>query len=559
MQIIVNQEEYEKLIQENIELKHQVSELIKENTNLKNQISVLVNENIELKARLKEALDQIKLLSSKLWGTSSEKGNYEADIANEAEFLNDSNESIEEIEMEEIYYLRKKRNKSRNEKLEDFPVEVIEYYLDDDKLNCPNCEMGILHVMKKEIRRELYYVPGTFKVIEHVAFVYSCRNCCEYEENATIIKANTPNALIPKSIASATLVAYILYEKYVMASPLYRLEKHFDGLDIALSRQILASWVIKVANNHLVKIYSLMKEELLKKEVLYSDDTEIQVLKEPGRLAQTKSYMWVYSSFIEEEIIIFEYTETRARKHPEKFLKGFSGFLHVDGYQSYEKIENTKLVGCFAHARRKYLEAVQTLPKANRTSEVASVIGFKYCNELFKVENIILEKVTEEFGENYDRFDENIVQKIFEYRKELSQPVLDEFKNWLDSIQPIVVPKSLLGKAVNYSLNQWHKLEKFMLDGRLEISNNRSERIIKNLVIGRVNWLFADTPSGATSSAIIYSIVETAKANNLNVYQYLAYILEKLPNIDDKNVHKLFPWSKKLPNNLKLKSTVQNE
>lgn len=557
MKIIIEEAEYEILVQENIELKNQVRELIKENTALKNQISVLITENIELKTQLRDALEQIKLLMAEKWGKSKESIDLEKHTINEAEVLSDSSEGI--FEIEEIRYIRRKKKRSRNEKFEDIPVEIIEYYLSDDELDCPNCENGLLKIMKKEIKRELTYTPAKYKVIEHIIYVYSCRDCNEYEENATIIKATAPNTLIPKSIASATLVAYVIYEKYVMSTPIYRLEKHFIRNDLQLSRQVLASWIIKVANNHLIKIYELMKETLLKKEVLYSDDTGIQVLKESGRLAQTKSYMWVYISVIEEKIILFEYTRTRAREHPENFLKGFNGFIHVDGYAAYEKLLGVILIGCVAHARRKFVEAIRVLPKKQRTSEVAAVIGFKYCNKLFKIENKIIEKLDEEFGEDYNRFNKNVSEKVFELRKEFSQPVLDEFKSWLDSVEPIIAPESLLGKAVKYCLNQWHKLKGFMLDGRLELSNNRSERAIKNFVIGRKNWLFADTPSGATSSAIIYSIVETAKANNLNVYQYFAYILKELPNIEEKNVYHLLPWSNTLPDDVKIKSVIQNE
>jgi transposase len=255
--------------------------------------------------------------------------------------------------------------------------------------------------MSRDTRLEFVYKPAEFKVVEHVVIIYSCEYCNKYGENATIIKAPSKNALIPKSIASASLVAYILYEKYVMASPLYRIEKHFSGFDIMLSRQVMASWVIKVAQNHLIKIYNLMKEFLLKKEVIYSDDTEIQVLKEPGKLASSKSYMWFYITIIEEKICLLEYTETRARKHPKKFLNSFGGYVHVDGYASYEKIENIKLIGCFAHARRKFYEALKTLPKIKRTTKVASVIGFKYCNSLFKIENQITEEIIKEFGDDY--------------------------------------------------------------------------------------------------------------------------------------------------------------
>ena len=555
MYIMVKKEEYERLIRENAELKQQVKELIAENTALKNQISVLINENIELKAQLKNALEQIKLLTAQKWGKSSEKLNVEQNTFNEAEVLSDSSGELVEVEIEQISgYLRKKKKKSRKKKLECFPVEVIEYYLPEGECSCPNCNTGTLHIMKKEIRRELAYEPATFKVIEHVSHVYSCRNCNDYEENATIIKADSPTALIPKSIASASLVAYVLYEKYVMATPLYRLENHFEKDDIELSRQVLASWVIKVANNHLIKIYNFMKEILLKKDVLYSDDTEVRVLKEPGRKATTKSYMWVYISVMEENIFLFEYTETRARNNIEAFLKGFNGFIHVDGYVGYENILGAILVGCFAHARRKFMESIKVIPKENRTANVASVIGLNYCNELFKNERMIVEKIIHEFGEDFDRYDKNVVDRIFKLRKELSQPVLDKMKEWLDSIESKVVPNSYLGKAVTYCLNQWDKLIRFMCDGRLEISNNLSERTIKNFVIGRKNWLFSDTPSGAKASAIVYSIVETAKANNLNVYKYFKYILEKLPNISDDKISELLPWSDCLPEDIKVNS-----
>jgi transposase len=557
MKIIVDKAEYERLIQENIELKQQVSELIKENKALKDQISVLMNENIELKAQLQDALEQIKLLSNKLYGKSSEKTNLPDDIVNEAEALNDSNPDLEEPDYEKIIYLRNKKRKKRKKIFEDIPVEVIEYYLTND--DCPNCPEGKLHIMKKIVRCELLYTPAEFKVLKHLIAIYCCRNCNENEEHATIIKANSPPALIPKSVASASLVAYIMYEKYVMASPLNRIENHFNGYDIQLSRQVMASWVIKVANNHLVKIYDAMKAVILEKEIIFSDDTEIQVLKEEGRLATTKSYMWVYISVVEEKIYLFEYTKTRSREHPKSFLMGFSGFLQVDGYAGYEKIDGVTLIGCLSHGRRYYFDALTALPKAKRTKEVASVIGFNYYNQLFKIENKIIEKIVSEFGEDYDVNKREVHEKITEFREKLSQPILDDFKNWLDTIESTVAPKSLLGKAVTYSLNQWPKLTGFMLDGRLELSNNRSERTIRNFVTGRKNWLFADTPSGAISSAIIYSIAETAKANNLSVYKYFEYILKHLPNIQDKNVSKLLPWSKDLPDYIKIQSVKQNE
>jgi len=252
--------------------------------------------------------------------------------------------------------------------------------------------------------------------------------------------------------------------------------------------------------------------------------------------------MWLYRTGREgPPIILYDYQTTRAGKHPERFLKGFKGWLHVDGYAGYHKVANATLVGCWSHARREFDEALKALPENMKSQPGAAQEGLVYCNRLFAIERELAETTPAE------RYKE---------REQRSQPVLKEFHAWLKQTRPKVLPKSALGKALQYCLNQWDSLTSFMQDGRLEIDNNRSERSIKPFVIGRKNWLFSNTPNGAKASAMIYSLVETAKENALNVNSYLIWIFERLPNIDLQNnesLDSLMPWSPELPDNCKLK------
>lgn len=280
-----------------------------------------------------------------------------------------------------------------------------------------------------------------------------------------------------------------------------------------------------------------MHQLLLEKDILHADESTLQVLHEPGRPATSKSYLWLYRTGKEgPPIILYDYQETRSGKNAEKYLSGFKGYLQVDGYAGYHKVPNVKLVGCMAHARRKFDEALKVLPSSKRmTSGAVAIEGLQYCNQLYRIERDLKDLSP---AERYEK------------RLERSKPVLNAFLSWLKIQEQKVLPKSALGQAITYCLNQWDKLEAFLEDGRLEIDNNRSERSIKPFVIGRKNWLFSNTPRGARASAIVYSMVETAKENGLNPYYYLRYLFERLPNIDltDKNaLDKVLPWSKTLP------------
>jgi transposase len=279
-----------------------------------------------------------------------------------------------------------------------------------------------------------------------------------------------------------------------------------------------------------------MHELLVKKDVLHADETTLQVLHEAGRSAGQTSYMWMYRTGVEgPPMILYDYQTTRASKHPSRFLSGFKGYLHVDGYTGYHGLPHVQLVGCWAHARRKFDEALKALPATNLNASVVAKEGLNFCNQLFAIEREIKDLPYE------DRYD---------IRLERSRSVLDAFSVWLSTQQKRVLPKSAFGQAITYCRNQWDKLEAFLLDGRLEIDNNRSERSIKPFVIGRKNWLFANTSRGAKASAIIYSIIESAKENGLNPFPYLNYLFEQLPNVDTQDpdiIDRLLPWSTTLP------------
>jgi hypothetical protein len=325
-------------------------------------------------------------------------------------------------------------------------------------------------------------------------------------------------------------------QKYVQGMPLYRQEEQLARLGIELSRQTMANWILSAADKWLKPLYNRMHVLLLERDILYADETTLQVLHEPGRAAQTQSYLWLYrTGNIGPPIILYEYQTSRSSDHPKKFLFGFKGYLHVDGYAGYNGLPNVTLVGCWAHARRKFDEALKALPDTKRPAAVAAQEGLEFCNRLFAIERDLKDL------KPYERYLK---------RLERSRPVLDAFWAWLNQLSPQVLPKSALGQAVNYCLSQWDKLLAFLLDGRLEISNNRSERSIKPFVIGRKNWLFANTPRGAQASATIYSIVETAKENGLNPFRYLTYLFETLPNMDITEptvLDQVLPWSKSIP------------
>ena len=277
----------------------------------------------------------------------------------------------------------------------------------------------------------------------------------------------------------------------------------------------MSGWLLRVAEDWLEPIYNRLYEQLCRHEVLHADETTLQVLHEPGKKTQSKSYMWLYRTGgdAEHPIVLYEYQPDRKAKHAEVFLQGFQGFLHADGYEGYHKLpDGMTVVGCWTHLRRKFDEALKVLPEAARENSLA-LAGKRYCDRLFEHER---------------RFADLSPEKRQQERMRTSKPEMEAFFAWADSAGAI--PKSPVGKAVYYAQSQRKYLVRYLLDGRLEISNNRAERSIEPFVIGRKNWLFANTPTGARASAVLYSLVETAKENGLDPYKYLVLLLQTLPN-----------------------------
>jgi transposase len=495
---------------------------VKNNAVPTENVAELKGRIAELEALVKFYEEQFRLAKHRQFGASSEKSEYDQlSIFNEAEATADNN--IVEPELSEIVRRFRKRHRLPNDCLpENLPVEVIEHDLPSEEQECPECG-GRLHVMGREKRRELKIIPAKAVIVEHVRKVYACRDCEKDACGVPIRKAAMDEPVIKGGFASPESIAHIMTQKFVMGAPLYRQEQEWNRQGIMLSRQTMSNWLLAATEAWLEPVYDAFKELLcLCNDVLHADETTLQVLREPGKTPQSKSYMWLYrtSGDVRQPIVLYEYQPGRHAKHPQEFLKDFKGFLHTDGYDGYHKLpKEITVVGCWAHARRKFDEALKALPEADREGSEA-LRGKRYCDRLFELER---------------SFSGLSSAERLEQRQKLSRPLVDEFFAWLEVKSQKTPPKTGLGKAVFYALGQRAFLENYLLDGRLEISNNRAERSIKPFVISRKNFLFANTPRGARASAIIFSLIETAKENGLSPFKYLAYIFRNAPIWDIRN------------------------
>jgi len=472
-----------------------------------------------LKQQVAWLMEQLQLSRHRQFGASSEKSEYnQINLFNEAETTTDV--IVPEPDLTEIQRYYRKRTRLVNDSLpEELPIEVVEHELSIEDQVCPECNKA-LHVMGSTKRRELKIIPAKAVIVEHIRKVYACRGCEQNELRVPIRKAPMDEPVIKGSFASPEAIAHIMVQKFVMGAPLYRQEQDWKRNGIMLSRQTMSNWLIKATEDWLEPVYERLREVLLLRDVLHADETTLQVLREPGKTAQSKSYMWLYRTGgdVKHPIVLYEYQPDRRAKRPAEFLKEFKGYLHTDGYDVYHKLpEQITVVGCWAHARRKFDEALKALPEGDR--EGRNVLrGKRYCDKLFELERTFASLTPEE---------------RFAKRQELSRPVMVEFYTWVHALN--AAPKTGIGKAIYYALSQRKYLECYLLDGRLEISNNRAERSIKPFVIDRKNFLFANTPRGAKASAVMFSLIETAKESGLNPFEYLAYIFKHAPNCDIRN------------------------
>ena len=396
-------------------------------------------------------------------------------------------------------------------------VEVEVHALSEEERKCPVCGSEMKEI-GKEVVRSLEIIPAKFIVHEDHYMTYACKNCTGEETEAEIGKTQilkTPRipSVYPGSNCSPAAAAYLMTQKYVMGSPLYRMEMDFNRSGYPLSRQTMSNWMLHCSEVWLEPLYEELHRRLLLESIIHADETELQVLHEPGRKARTKSYMWLYRTgkYAEHPIILYEYQPGRGNCYPASFLKGFNGYLQTDGYSGYDNLDVTH-VGCMAHLKRKFHEAVTALPNGKKAG--AAVEGEAYCERLFQLESAFADLSPEEKKQK---------------RQELAKPVLDEFLAWGSS--RTAAKKSKLGEALTYLHNNSRQLSEYLNNGRLEISNNLAERSIKPFVIDRKNFLFANTPKGAASGAVTFSLIQTAIDNGLDPYRYLRYVFTEAPKM----------------------------
>ena len=431
---------------------------------MQGQISVL-EKQVEL---LTEAL---RLSRRKRFGASSERTSEDAMeqlslLFNEAEVYVDQAAKEDNGSVAVAAHKRHKKHEYTLDHLpENVPVEVVEHRLSEGELVCPKCGNTMTEI-GKEIRRRLKLEPPKVVVVEDWYYTYACQKCEKEDIETPVVKtAREPN-FIPGSFATPEAVADVMVQKFMMGSPLYRQENEFKRQGIPLKRQTMSNWMVWTSDRLLTPVYDQLHKELLTRDVLHTDETTLQVLHEPGKTAQSKSYMWLYrtSGDTDRPIVLYEYQPDRKQEHPKEFLTGFRGYLHTDGYFGYHNLpEGITVVGCWAHARRKFDEAMKSLPKGKAKNSSAAQ-GLAYCNLLFKIEEGLADLSPKE------RYDQRLEQ---------AKPVLDALLAWANT--RAAAPKSALGKALTYLKDQWPYLLNYLRDGRLELSNNRAERSITDL------------------------------------------------------------------------------
>jgi len=420
-------------------------------------------------------------------------------------------------------HTRKKHGGGRKPLPAHLPREEIVYPLPEEQKQCAcGC---MLTKIGDERSEQLDIIPARMKVLVHIREKWACKGCED-----TIITAPLPKHPIPKSIASAGLLAHVVVCKYEDHLPLYRQEGILQRIGVDIARSTLSQWLIK-GGALLKPLVTLMHGMIRKYDIAYADETPVQVLHEKDRAAQTQSRMWYFAGGAPtERCVIYEYHETREGAIATTFFKNFAGYLHCDAYGGYEQLFTDKTithVACWAHARRKFVDIIKT---SKHPSGVAMTV-INLIKKLYEIEKKCK--------------DENLTpEQVYTRRQEQAKPVLLRIKACLDEHVAKAPPQSAIAKAMNYTLNQWAALMTYLIDGRLEIDNNASERGIKTFVIGRKNWLFFDQPEGAEAGAILYSLIQTCKLHDVEPYAYFRHVFATIPYANtDEQLIALLPFN----------------
>ena len=506
------------------------------------QLEAITKELHASNEKMQLLMEQVILGKQNRFGRSSEKLEDTSQICfqevdgtivffNEAEAVYDLNEK--EPDGLELKSPKQPKRKGKKESdLSGLTVRRIDHYLSEEELEI---EFGVngWKQLPDAISKKYHFVPARVEIEEHHIGVYASKT------DEHMVKADHPKALLHGSLVSPSLGAAIINGKYVNAVPLYRLEQEFQRYGLQITRQNMANWCIRLAEEYLSILYDHLHEELYFYHVIQADETPVLV-NHDGRKAGSKSWMWVYRSghlYQDRQIVLYEYQQTRNASHPREFLKGYDGICVTDGYQVYhtleKELEELTIAGCWVHCRRRFDEALKLIPKPSQKESNAFLL-MKQIQAIYREEGKL----------NDLSSDERLKQ-----RQAVIKPLVDAFFAYLKTIN--VSKKDKFGDAVRYARNQEKYLRVFLTDGDVPIDNNASERAIRGFCIGKKNWQMIDTIHGAKSSAIIYSIVETAKANNLKPFDYVQHLLEEIPkHMNDKDcsfLEDLLPWSEKLP------------
>jgi transposase len=467
----------------------------------------LTTENQHYKTQVLTLTEQLNLALARRYAASSEKlSPDQIRLFDEAE-----SEAASAVDVDDdVIIVPAHKRKKRGRKLlpDNLPRIDVVHEIPESARYCDH-DGQLLVEIGEAISEQLDIIPAKIQVIRHVRKKYAC-NCGQCIKTAPL-----PAQPIPRSMASPGLLAHITISKYQDALPLYRQETILQRIGVDIPRATLANWMIQ-AGTLIQPLINLMQDRLLAYDIIQMDETTVQVLKEDGKAAQSKSYLWLQRGGPPEQpVVLYDYDPGRGAGVPTRLLSGFTGYLQTDGYDGYNAVvANNKLmhVGCMAHARRKFSEAVKAQGKKKKEGKAHR--GLALIRKLYRVEKQ---------ARKLDPEDRHA------RRQKQARPVLDELRSWLDEVLPQVPPTSATGKALSYLHNEWSKLVRYLDDGRLEIDNNGAENAIRPFVVGRKNWLFSASVKGVKASANLYSLIETAKANSLEPYAYLRYLFTELP------------------------------
>jgi len=486
---------------------------------------IIRNLQIELastQAKYHYLIEQIRLAKQQRFGSSSEKNILQADLFDEAgiELPEEVNEEINDLDEIEVKGHTRKKHPVRKPIPADLPREVIVHDVSESEKTCA-CGSTLVRI-GEETSEQIKYIPAKLSVIQHVRPKYACKPC---QENVKI--AAMPILLLPKSIATPELVAHIIISKYMDHLPLYRQEAIWQRIGIDMPRSSLCGWILKTAELCIPLIKQLQKE-IIRHDYIQADETTLQVLNEAGRADTTKSHMWVYrGGDLAHLSVVFDYQETRGGYHAQTFLKGFKGYLQTDAYSGYNFTDQNEAItalGCMAHARRPFAE----LAKISKKTGLA-LDAIKYLQHLYAIEK-------------YARENNLSPQQRYELRQQKAPPIFAEFKTWLETYLTKVPKQHKLGQGIQYVLRHWKELTAYLKDGRLEIDNNLVENLIRPLALGRKNWMFAGSPSGAKAAAVFYSLIATCQLNKIEPYQYFCKMLHQIRLCKtDEDYQKLLP------------------